>query len=389
MIDPLPAPLGASRRALRRASRCASIVCAAIALLGTGCQAPTFALESRRELVTVADGWLAMGTFFDADLRVPPRREEEARAWLDALPAELPRLEAIYSRHDPRSELSRLNEALASPTVLAESLRISPELEAILFEALEVWEATAGAFDPTIGPLIDVWTDAAEEGAFPDLESLRRVRRRVGAQTLLLPGDGVLEVTVRGARLDLDGLSKGVALDRLGDDFRSRFPGAAALFSFGESSVLAIGDPEGRMRGGGWRLEVHSRDAEAARLSTIALRDAALSVSSSVGRTSEIAGKRISHVVDPRTGVAVAGTVEAVVVSERAGLADGWSTALLVLGAQREALRLLDRAGLEAYVFESAGRIAATEGWEALEVRARAPGSVDAGPGIVPLDRPR
>ena len=110
-----------------------------------------------------------------------------------------------------------------------------------------------------------------------------------------------------------------------------------------------------------------------------------------VGKTSKIGDYRISHVIDPRTGVAVDGTVEAVVVSQRAGIADGWSTALLVLGAQREALRLLERAELEAYVFERAGRIAATEGWEALEVEAapavEAPRPESDGRGIVPVGR--
>ncbi len=81
----------------------------------------------------------------------------------------------------------------------------------------------------------------------------------------------------------------------------------------------------------------------------------------------------------------VEGTVEAVVVSPRAGLADGWSTALLVLGAQRESMRLVERVDLEAYVFEEAGRIAATDGWEALEAERLAPSPVEAGPGIVPV----
>ena len=355
------------------------------------CHPPSFDLDPRVQLVGVSDGWLAMGTFFDADLRVPPDRADDARAWLDEQRGELSRLEAIYSRHDDASELSRVNRVLAEPAVLRDGARISAELESILYAALEVWEGSAGAFDPTIGPLIDAWTRAAQTSAFPPLGDLRRVRRQVGAHSLLLPGDGELGVTVEDVRLDLDGLSKGVALDALAVDFRETFPGASALLSFGESSVFAIGDPDGRLRGGGWRLEVRSRDERGTRLSTILLRDLALSVSSSVGKTSKIGDYRISHVIDPRTGVAVDGTVEAVVVSQRAGIADGWSTALLVLGAQREALRLLERAELEAYVFERAGRIAATEGWEALEVEAapavEAPRPESDGRGIVPVGR--
>ena len=67
--------------------------------------------------------------------------------------------------------------------------------------------------------------------------------------------------------------------------------------------------------------------------------------------------------IDPRTGSPVGGAVEAVVVAERGMIADGWSTALLVLGAQKNALRLVDKQGLDAFIFESGGRNAATDGW--------------------------
>ena len=280
-----------------------------------------------------------------------------------------------------------MNDAFAEEEVLLDGALVGPELESILFEALEVWEGSAGAFDPTVGPLIDLWTESVARGAFPGLDRIRDVRRVVGAESLLLPGEGRVGVTNVGVRLDLDGLSKGVVLDRLASDFRTHFPNSAALLSFGESSVFAIGDPDGRPRGGGWRLEVRSRDARGTRLSTIQLRDLALSVSSSLGRTSEIGDTRISHVIDPRTAVVVEGTVEAVVVAQRAALADGWSTALLVLGAQREAMRLVDRVELEAYVFEEAGRIAATDGWEDLEAESVPPEPVEAGAGIVPIGR--
>ena len=89
-------------------------------------------------------------------------------------------------------------------------------------------------------------------------------------------------------------------------------------------------------------------------------------MSSSIGSVSKIADEIVSHVVDPRTGATVEGTLEAVVVADRAALADGWSTALLVLGAKRETIRAIGLAGLEAAVFESGGRNAFSEGWEAL-----------------------
>ncbi len=166
-------------------------------------------------------------------------------------------------------------------------------------------------------------------------------------------------------RLDLDGLSKGRVLDQLRARLEKDLPGAAALFNFGESSVLAIGDPDGE----GWRLAIRSRNPADGRLregsrNVLWLRDQALSVSSSLGVASEIDGQRISHVIDPRTGSAVIESVEAFVIADRAAVADGWSTALLVMGANRAALRLIRKAGLEADVLERSGSEISTEGWE-------------------------
>lgn len=318
--------------------------------------------------LAVSDGWLAMGTFFEADLRVESGEVEEARAWLAWARVEIARLEAIYSRYDPESRVSALNRELAGPDVLLRALHVDAELEALLFASIEVWEETGGAFDITVGPLVDVWTRAAANGEWPPLAELRRAKRRVGSGRLLLPGGGEVGVTVPGMRVDLDGITKGFVLDRLRERLASDLPGAAALLSFGQSSLVAIGDPD---RGpsaaeGGWRLEIVSRGPRGERLGVVRLRDQALSVSSSVGSVIEIGGQRVSHVVDPRTGAVVEGTIEAVVVADRAAIADGWSTALLVLGAERSAIRLVERAGLEAIVYGVGDRIVFSEGWDAL-----------------------
>jgi thiamine biosynthesis lipoprotein len=335
-----------------------------------GCALPSSFGSAERvpERIALSDGWLAMGTFFEVDLRVAPEDVEGAKAWLEWSRGEIERLEQIYSRHDPDSALSVLNRELSRSDALRETIEIRSELETILFDAIEVWTGSGGAFDPTIGPLVDVWTLAAARGSFPALEDLRQAKRSVGSGSLLLLGDGELGLAAEGMRIDLDGISKGAVLDRLRGHLVDRLPDAAALMSFGQSSILALGDPE-EAKGEpdpGWLLEIRSRSPQAGILGRVRLHDQALSVSSSVGSVSEIAGEVISQVVDPRTGATVEGTVEAVVIADRAALADGWSTALLVLGADREAIRLVEKAGLEAMIFRKAGRSVVSAGWEAL-----------------------
>jgi thiamine biosynthesis lipoprotein len=326
-------------------------------LFAFGCTTPS--PSGLPDRMAVSDGWLAMGTFFEADLRVRPDEARHAQAWLEWARVEIARLEKVYSRYDADSAVSALNRELARDEVVQTGVRLDPELESIFVSALEVWEGSGGAFEITIGPLVDVWTDAALQGKWPSVERLWQAKRRVGSQGLLLRGAGELGLTIGGMRIDLDGISKGAVLDRLRERLELDLPDAAVLLSFGQSSILAVGDPGG----GGWQLVVRSRDPSGRNIAIVRLRDRALSVSSSVGSVREIADERVSHIIDPRTGNAIKGIVEAIVVADRAAIADGWSTALLVVGANRAALRMAEEAGVEVNVSESSGRSVISEGW--------------------------
>jgi FAD:protein FMN transferase len=360
----------ARRCALRLATRAAAtsvtlfaaLIAAMLVALGCAGGGGSRKGAAETERVVVSDGWLSMGTFFEADLRVRPAEVAIAKTWLAWAKVELARMEAVYSRHDPASQVSALNRALAQETVVVEGVAVGPALETLLAESIAVWSATGGAFDVTIGPLVDVWNNAGEKGEMPTVEALRDAKSRVGSDRLQLLGGGRIAVTAPRIRVDLDGISKGAALDFIGAALVRVLPDAPALLSFGQSSTLALGDPDG---GGGWILAVQSRDPAIGKLATLRVRDRAISVSSSLGSFSEIGGTKVSHVIDPRTGSTVEGTVEAIVVAERAAPADGWDTGLLVLGAQRSTIRLVEKAGLEAYVFDSSGRTVSTAGWEA------------------------
>ena len=332
----------------------------AAVLLASACARVGHHRGAKDARVVLSDSWASMGTVFEADLRVKPSEVAVAKTWLAWARVELVRLEAVYSRHDNASQLSDLNRTLAKPAVLEEGAAIGPALEAVLDDSIEIWQATGGAFDITVGPLVEVWNHASESAVWPSVEALRQAKGRVGSERLQLLGHGRLGVTSERVRIDLDAVAKGAALDHLGEALLRVLPGAPALIRLGESSTLAIGDPDG----GGWLLKVKSTDPGMGQLATLRLRDRALSVSSSLGSYREIAGQKVSDIIDPRTGATVEGAVEAIVVADRATRAGGWSTGLLVLGAQRSTIRLVEKAGLAAYLFDSSGRTVSSESWE-------------------------
>jgi thiamine biosynthesis lipoprotein len=293
-----------------------------------------------------------MGTVLEVTLRVP--EEPAGRALLERLYARTAALEAALSTWRPDSSVSRLNAAAgAGPQA------IDPALAALLREALALSARTAGSFDVTVGPLVALWKEAVRRGGPPAAEELAAARSLVGPELVELRGERAA-LAKPGMSLELGGVAKGFALDRLVEALR--VAGVAdALLSFGESSVVALGGPEGGER---WRLLVRGPEGEYAGI--LALRDQSLSVSGSLGQYEEIAGRRFGHVIDPRSGMPVDGALVAVALAPSAAAAEAWSKALLVLGAEAGLALAEAEPDVEALLLEAGGRRSATSGFERL-----------------------
>jgi FAD:protein FMN transferase len=320
--------------------------------------------------IEISDGWLAMGTFFDADLHVPESDSIEARNWLRFVRGEIARLERIYSRHDPASELSLLNRSLGDSADGNEGIPVGPELEQLIEIAQHLSYETGGDFDIASGPVLDLWARAAELGAWPSVEALELRLAEADAGRRIRFEEHLVFGVHSGGRLDLDAISKGAVLDHLRQSFVTRFPDGAALLSFGQSSVTAIGKPSTdsvrNREGDGWHLVLRSRDPSRGFLGEIRLHDQSLSMSSSLGSGHTIEGRRVSHVVDPQTGHPVEGTLEAVVIADSAARADAWSTALLVSGEIPADLDSASTRGLEMWLMNESGHEFQTAAWPAV-----------------------
>jgi thiamine biosynthesis lipoprotein len=278
-----------------------------LVLLG-GC-----ALFPEPEPVTVSDGRYVMGTVLEITL--VGRDEGEARAALAELFALAERLDALLTVYDPD--------------------------------------------DVTVGPLVELWTEAAQRGTPPSARELVGARERVGWKLIGLHADGSAELAKPGVSVNLGGLAKGYALDRMLTLLEKRGIDNA-LLSFGQSSTWAFGRPADAA---GWRLL--ARGPDEGLLGVLTLENQALSVSGSLGQWVEIGGRRYGHVLDPRTGEALQQRRQALVVAPNAGLAEALSKALLVLGKQ-EGLALVDaQEGCEALLVDADAGSWLTSGWNA------------------------
>lgn len=290
-----------------------------------------------------------MGTILEITLVGRPG--EISRDDLDPLFAEVQRLEAIFTRYDDASALSLLNAASgAGPRTVA------PELADILADCVRYAELTRGRFDVTVGPLVELWRAAARRDRVPAPVQVAATRDRVGAAKLRLLPDAQVDLS-RGMAVDLDGVAKGWALDRLAHRLREEDV-AGALLDFGGSSVVALGAPPGEE---GWRTLL--RDTESGAAGTLVLRDRALAVSGSLGQWTTIAGRRYGHVIDPQSGEPMTRAFQAVVVAPTGGEAEAWTKALLVLGAEEGLALVAARPGVEGMLVDEEGRRFTTPGF--------------------------
>jgi thiamine biosynthesis lipoprotein len=300
----------------------------------------------------ISSGRYAMGTVLELTLA---GADEAALARArDAALGEVERIEARLSTWRPESDVSRLNRAAGQGAVA-----IAPEAADLLARCVDLSRAMHGSFDVTVGPLVSLWQEAAARGELPDPEALAAARARVGPDRLAVRRDAqdASAELASGAAIDLGGVAKGYALDRVREHLDPAVD--AALLSFGQSSAWAIGHPRGA---DGWRLLARGPDGGFAGVLT--LRDRALSVSGSHGQSSEISGRRYGHVIDPRSGQPLTRSRQALVVATDATLAEALSKALLVLGPQAGIALIEDWPDAEALLLDADGGAWRTRGWQ-------------------------
>lgn len=264
--------------------------------------------------------------------------EAAGAAAVDAALDEVVRLDAILSDYRPDSELGRLSAAAPTPRPVA----VGEDLWRVLERAVAIRDSSAGAFDPTVGPLTTLWRQARRTGRLPPQARLAEALAATGPGTLrLVPATRSVELLRPGMRLDLGGIGMGYAIDRVLALLAAR--GVAAALVDASGDVGASGPPPGAE---GWRVQVDPIPGRpAAGGGTVLLAHAAITTSGDARQAVVVDGRRYSHVVDPRTGLGIAGPAAVTVIAPDATAADALATAANVLGPVRGRTLLENEAG--------------------------------------------
>lgn len=258
---------------------------------------------------------------------------EQAQRAFTAGFARIAQLNRILSDYDPESELSRICEP---------GTRVSPELLTVLNHAQQMATETRGAFDITVGPITRLWRLARREKELPSKTQVADALRRSGYRKLKVRSWQV-GCAEPGMKLDAGGIAKGFA----GDEALAAMKKAgvtSAMIAISGDIVLGDAPPDKP----GWRVQVLGQ--------TLTLANAAVSTSGDEYQFVELGGIRYSHIVDPRTGMALRNSHTVGVVAKRGIDSDSIATAVSVAGpaiaknlsAFRQIKIITDRKGIAA-----------------------------------------
>lgn len=238
-------------------------------------------------------------------------------------------LEDTISRHIPSSAVSILNEkGVAEDSETAEIIRQCKEITAL----------SGGAFDITVGKVVDLWNFDGENENIPDEKELKKELSFVGAEKLETGGD---KITLSSeAAVDLGAVGKGVACDKLISLYRQVKDCNGAIVAVG-GSVGCFGSYN--KAGDSWKIGIRHPRQENGFLGVLKLKEGFVSTSGDYEKYFIKDGERYHHILDARTGrPASSGLISVTVICKSGFLSDALSTACFILG-EEEGTRLVEK----------------------------------------------
>jgi FAD:protein FMN transferase len=238
--------------------------------------------------------------------------------------ARVAELNEIMSDYLDGSEINRLSAQSGS----GKWVKVSKDLFDILAISQDISRKTDGAFDATLGPVVQMWRHATRKGIFPKPEEIAETMSRTGYRKLKMDAkkQQVL-LTQKGMRLDIGGLGKGYAAEEAVKELK-KMGITSILMDAGGKIVLADAPPGSE----GWQITVSNGSDS---LQSMLLHNTSLATSGPTYRYMEYKGVRYSHIVDPKTGIGLLFHVRTTVISPDGTVADALATAFSVAGISK------------------------------------------------------
>ncbi len=272
----------------------------------------------RQKIQPLKRSQMIMGTMVEITV-MPP--DEQA---IEAAFEEMKKVDTLMSTYKENSEVSILNREGEN--------HLSTETLQVIGEAINFSEITGGAFDITCRPLINLWKKAKKEQVIPSPQEIKEALSLVGYEKIkILPEGDVVRFKQKGMQIDLGGIAKGYAVDRAIEALRKNGIRRALVNAGGD--LYALGNGPG---GEKWKVGIQDPREEDKLLGIIKVKDVGVATSGDYQRYFTIEGKRLSHIVNPKTGQTVQDVPMSVtVIAPHATTTDALATGVFVLGPQK------------------------------------------------------
>ncbi|MBI5970156.1 MAG: FAD:protein FMN transferase [Deltaproteobacteria bacterium] len=270
--------------------------------------------------------------------------------------AEIKRLEAIFSSYMPESDATRVSEAAGKTPV-----KVSPEFIEALKTALKVSELSDGAFDPTVGALGKLWGYSGEKRLVPSKEEIKKILPLVDYKKAAVDEkNSTVFLKTKGMTINLGGVAKGYIVSKAVEVLKKNGVTEGIIKAGGDMVAFrtsaATKDP--------FKIGIQHPREKGKLLGVAHVTNGAVSTSGDYERFFMIEGKRLHHILDPKTGFPADKSMSVTIIGPDATEADALSTAIFVMGpeAGMELIEKLD--GYEGVIVDAEGRVKTSKGFK-------------------------
>lgn len=305
------------------------------------------AVKNKKNARVESPNRIVMNTIARVTAIAPDKKT--AQLCIDSAFKEIYRLEKLMNRYDPNSQLSKVNQLAAK-----EPVKIDKDLFDIIQQSVEYSKKTAGAFDITVAPLVDLWKACAEANSMPTDGQLAEVKGTVGYDKLLLDAnDFSVRFTIQGVSLDLGAIAKGFAADKAVEEMKKGGAVGGLIDIGGQIGCFGLTEKKGKWIIG-IRAPAKADDNET--IAKLSLTDMAVATSGDYERFYKIGARRFSHIFNPVTQKSADDLSSVTIIALDGTAADALATAVSVLGAEK-GLELIEKTeSTEALIIKTASQ---------------------------------
>ncbi len=255
------------------------------------------------------------------------------------------RIDELNTRLSDYLEDSELNKLCRRPK---QAVKVSGDLFKALFKSVEISKKSGGAYDITAGPIIRLWRDARKSKILPKSKEIRKALNVVDYRNITFLGKDEVRLEKENMQLDLGGIGKGFAADEVLKVLAAHGINSALVDMGGD---ITVGNPPPDKEY--WTLAFYYYNKEGKEIAQkIKLKNQAIATSGDLYQFLEVDGIRYSHIVDPKTGMALNSRIQVTVIALNGTMADGYASAFSVMGISKTKEKIDQIKGLNAFIVE-------------------------------------